>query len=454
MTRPQAGVDRVRHWSPTRWLIWSHPTRVWVWLVVVELVAVALIVVTTVCYADYLAYREAWILAVTLALAGLIHAELSIRAERVRRRLAETRYVDLSSVWTLAAALLLPPPIAVAVVVVIYAHLYRRVYRPAGTPPHRQIYSNTTVVLAVCSVAALQAILAPDRGASGWAPVADFSVVGLAVSLISYMLINTLLVVTVIRLSVPGSSFWKIFAGGEILLELSTLCLAVLGSIAMSVGRIELAVPLVALLLLLPLMLLEYTTVIGELQRRVDVDSKTGLLNPRVWEAKVDGLIDLARRRRGALAILVLDLDHFKRVNDVHGHLVGDAVLHTVAAVLQREVRDHDVVGRFGGEEFVIALTRLRDDDPATSPLDAAAAIAERIRASIEAEPVETYETHPGAISPQTVSIGAVVVSSSYTGTVAELVSVADRALYEAKNAGRNRCRVQTLAGSTGPAVP
>lgn len=91
--------------------------------------------------------------------------ELSVNAERLRRRIAETRYINMTSVWTFAAALLLPPVLATAVVAVIYVHLYLRVVRPSGTPPHRQVYSAATVLLAVHTVAGLLVLVGGWGGA-------------------------------------------------------------------------------------------------------------------------------------------------------------------------------------------------------------------------------------------------------------------------------------------------
>jgi len=88
------------------------------------------------------------VLAGALALLGLVHTEIATKVERMRRRVSDTSYFDLSSVWTFAGALLLPPLPAAAVVVVVYAHLWQRVWRPSGVPLHRHVYTTATVVLA------------------------------------------------------------------------------------------------------------------------------------------------------------------------------------------------------------------------------------------------------------------------------------------------------------------
>jgi diguanylate cyclase (GGDEF)-like protein len=137
----------------------------------------------------------------------------------------------------------------------------------------------------------------------------------------------------------------------------------------------------------------------------------------------------LMRRPYDAIAsfsVLLLDLDHFKQVNDSYGHPAGDAVLKAVAERPSHCLRPDDVLGRFGGEEFIVVL-------PGTKLVDAAA-VGERIRRAIEAEPVR----HDGLNIVVTASIGAAQGREDAT-TANEVVRDADRALFEAKAAGRNR---------------
>lgn len=132
-------VHRARHrpecarsWLAA-WQLWSLPIGVRALLLAVELAAVCLLTVDIVL-GGVPRDLSAWLIAGTLVILSGFHAEISLRAERLRRRIAETRYVDLSSVWTFAGALLLPPMLAAATVIASYTHLYFRVFRPAGTP--------------------------------------------------------------------------------------------------------------------------------------------------------------------------------------------------------------------------------------------------------------------------------------------------------------------------------
>jgi diguanylate cyclase (GGDEF)-like protein len=160
----------------------------------------------------------------------------------------------------------------------------------------------------------------------------------------------------------------------------------------------------------------------GEFEHLATYDSLTGALNRRaVIEA---GELELARCRRNqaSMALLMIDLDLFKVINDTHGHPVGDRVLIDFVARIKPLLRQPDQFGRFGGEEFLAVL-------PETS-LAEANVVAERLRAVIE--------TNAGELPPCTVSIGISVIQPGDTG-LDDIITRADAALYQAKRAGRNR---------------
>lgn len=160
-------------------------------------------------------------------------------------------------------------------------------------------------------------------------------------------------------------------------------------------------------------------------------DSLSGLLNRRSWEDAVSAEFQRCRRGGRPATLLMLDIDHFKSINDRHGHPAGDAVIRSVAAVLRDTLREQDLGGRYGGEEFGIVL-------PETAAAGARA-IAERVRRRIAASGL------PGGVGC-TASIGIAELrprDSDY----AEWISRADRALYAAKERGRNRC--ETLEAAT-----
>jgi diguanylate cyclase (GGDEF)-like protein len=156
-------------------------------------------------------------------------------------------------------------------------------------------------------------------------------------------------------------------------------------------------------------------------------DQLTGLLNRREFDRILAEECERALRFNLPLALVMVDIDHFKKINDTHGHPAGDAVLREVARRLGQLVRSVDRVVRFGGEEFALILVQM----------DAASAFetARRICAGVAAEPVRVTEQLTLAL---TVSAGAAVLPRD-AGTPADLVSAADKALYLAKQRGRNR---------------
>lgn len=156
-------------------------------------------------------------------------------------------------------------------------------------------------------------------------------------------------------------------------------------------------------------------------------DPLTKLFNKRYLLDRLDSELKFACRHNTPVSLLMLDLDHFKRINDTRGHLAGDAVLTNLAAVLTKAVRNEDVVARFGGEELAIILRAI--------PLDPAVLLAERLRKLVE----HTVTRHGGHEVRATVSIGVAAYPATPADTVVQLMEAADRALYRAKNQGRNR---------------
>jgi two-component system cell cycle response regulator len=141
--------------------------------------------------------------------------------------------------------------------------------------------------------------------------------------------------------------------------------------------------------------------------------------------------MERVRRYNTTMSLLLIDLDHFKQVNDTHGHLAGDDVLIEVAALLQRVVRAVDIVARYGGEEFVVVL-------PETGAAGAEA-FAERLRELIEEQ---CFVESRGVPIRLTTSIGVSSFPSFGVDSVEDLLANADQALYRAKSEGRNRVRV------------
>ncbi len=171
-------------------------------------------------------------------------------------------------------------------------------------------------------------------------------------------------------------------------------------------------------------------TAYDELSHQASHDSLTGLWNRPAVLAQLDQSLSRARRAGGEVAVLMLDVDHFKAINDRFGHQGGDAVLVEIGRRLKAAVRGGDSVGRVGGEEFLVVL---ENGDLATAEL-----VAQRCRRSIGEQPI-VVDASTGLQATVTVSVGYRVVTRSDHSAPTATVARADAALYEAKACGRNR---------------
>lgn len=176
------------------------------------------------------------------------------------------------------------------------------------------------------------------------------------------------------------------------------------------------------------------TTELRRLHRELELlanhDGLTGLFNWRAFHEHAGQLLKIAHRRRESMTLMLLDLDHFKTINDRFGHAEGDRVLQAVAATLRHTARSNDIVARLGGEEFVVAALGLTPDDGVTA--------GERLRAAVAT--IENLK------HPITVSIGLATLppqphKHANPHALAELLDQADQALYIAKNNGRDQVR-------------
>jgi diguanylate cyclase (GGDEF)-like protein len=165
---------------------------------------------------------------------------------------------------------------------------------------------------------------------------------------------------------------------------------------------------------------------IGQLKQMAETDFLTGVLNRRSFYSAAERELSAARRYVRRLAVVMLDIDHFKTINDTHGHQVGDEVLKAVAAICRAQCRDSDFLARYGGEEFVLLLRETH----AGEALEA----AERLRAAVAAHPVEA-----GGITVSVTASFGVAAAGPETAGIDQLVAAADAALYRAKAEGRDR---------------
>ncbi len=160
-------------------------------------------------------------------------------------------------------------------------------------------------------------------------------------------------------------------------------------------------------------------------------DAPTGLANRRQLEKFIEESIEVALAERAPLCYLMVDIDHFKRVNDLHGHPAGDIVLNELAKTLVAAARTDDLVARYGGEEFGVVAPH--------TDLRSAVQLAQRIRSAVESR---EFCIPPSTQLKVTVSIGVAVFDPSWPSPVLQLIAAADEALYQAKESGRNAVRI------------
>lgn len=166
----------------------------------------------------------------------------------------------------------------------------------------------------------------------------------------------------------------------------------------------------------------------GQIHELAMLDALTGLNNRTHFMPAAQRELDLARRHGQPLTLMVLDVDHFKNINDTVGHLGGDDVLVQVAQRCRQALRTTDLLARWGGEEFIMLLPN--------TPLAQARQLAERVRESLQATPSIMVNGQPIVV---TASLGAAAVVPGQTSSLEQLIRKADNALYLAKSAGRDR---------------
>ncbi len=178
--------------------------------------------------------------------------------------------------------------------------------------------------------------------------------------------------------------------------------------------------------------------VYAEILKHATLDALTGFYNRRQLEERIKQEVSNAQRQGAPLCGIMTDIDLFKRVNDTYGHAVGDLVLKTIAKAIRGQLREYDIAGRYGGEEFSILLPFTR--------LDEAQMVAERLRKTVESKVIDISKVNPDADVKEigvTISLG--IYEMQENDSDEDLLKKADKALYEAKNTGRNKVVVKNV---------
>ncbi|HEY1619749.1 MAG TPA: GGDEF domain-containing protein [Streptosporangiaceae bacterium] len=340
---------------------------------------------------------------------------------------------DVHAVWELPLALLLPPLYG------LMAPIPRMIltqWRVRSTLLHRRAFTASAVGLAggAASLAFHAAVHAAGSAGSRQEQLLIWAALVAAAGALKSG-INKILVWTAVKGTDPAASARReLFSREPLFNDAAELGCSVMVSQAVTFS------PVMALVALPLVALLHRSFRHAQLLADGRYDSKTGLLNAATWQR--EARLETARAARAGqpLAVAIADIDFFKRVNDEWGHLAGDAVLAAVARAISALLRDEDITGRFGGEEFTVLL-------PRTSPAEALR-IAERLCAKIAliAMPIGVPGGPPLRI---TISIGLAVLGPGRRD-LDDLLAAADHALYEAKEGGRNQVcmRAEPSAGS------
>jgi diguanylate cyclase (GGDEF)-like protein len=412
-----AACRRVRESSPAGWELWRLRGRVLAYVAGVQASALGALVLAAV--------TTRWNARDFVVFAALVCcAAVTVEATSKIKVAHGTVFRDMQAVWYIAAAALLAPFYALLLPLALTPY---RIVRMARGATYRRAFSGSACALAYGSAGAVFQHLRPEL--TGPAPGSGFRVVSWLVTLACCgalgLAVNNALVVTAIKLSDPGRKIRGLVLERDAMVtDVCQLSLAALIALPSAFSPLLLAGALPVVVLMRRFMMH------AQLVTAARIDAKTGLLNAATWHREAELEVSRATRIGSPLAIAIADIDHFKAVNDQHGHLVGDSVLALMAATMSALLRDYDLLGRFGGEEFVICL-------PHTGPHQAMQ-IAERLRQKIS----QISAVGAGDVPVQvTISVGVASVESSRF-SLDELIIAADTALYQAKKAGRNCVRI------------
>lgn len=405
----------------SRWALWSLNKSALAYI----LTTVVAAPVVTIALLRHLNVDPQQVLIFGILLAAAIgYGEAFDRIERFRRFLGDDKVqTNHLSVWTIAGVLTLPPGLACGLVVLIYGHIMIMTRRHQSARPHRMLFTAAAATLATAG-AALAASLFTNQlhVASGInAALASFAAVP------TFVVLDVLLVGGGVYLATRPSTLRAVLPDRNALwFELATDILGVV------TGQLLLTMPWLAPASAGGLVALHRASLVQQLQVAATTDPKTTLLNAAAWRDRALKAVARAARETQRVAVVVIDLDFFKLINDKHGHLMGDRVLADVGRAIRNETRARDIVGRFGGEEFVVLIDGRA---AAAHAIDIATRIRERIAAL----------SHPHGIRV-TATIGVSHGVPAGAHTLDTLLAQADIALYEGKAAGRDRVRALTLA--------
>ncbi len=415
-------LARVAFWD---WAWWQLP-----WLLRIYVGAIPVITVALTAFA---ASQTSWHAADLVKFVLLLGCGLVSVAATPRIAYSQGALVrDFVTVWVLPIAILLPPVYAMVTPLPLYVLTQWRVHRGVV---YRRVF--TAAAMGLCYGAASLTFRAfPDSFAGpaiGTGLHALTWCVAVAVCEIVGGRGHNALIMAAVKLSDPTVRLADQELSREALqADFAEFDLGILITVVVAIN------PVLAVFAVPTVLLARRFMMHAQLLAQSRIDTKTGLLNASTWEREATTEVARAIRTDSPLALALVDIDHFKVVNDTYGHLVGDKALRAVTDGLRSQLRSYDLAGRFGGEEFTVLLPHAREAD--------ALSVAERLRAHIAAMSIPIDDANPaGPYVKLTISVGVAALDGA-SRELTEMMAAADAALYHAKEAGRNRTHVITAS--------
>jgi diguanylate cyclase (GGDEF)-like protein len=408
------------------WPVWSLPSGLLAYVLTIDAMALAAVGAAT-SLTTITGHDLAWF--------GLLIGCTALAIELTRKGGEQGGAIrDVQGVWELPAAILLPPLYALLVPVARLMLVQLRVRR---APVYRRVFSGAAISLSYGAASVTFHGLYDLTSQSAGRTLSHGTVWTLLVlvSALVQWVLNKVIVMTAIKGSDPAASVRaEILSREPLYNDIAEISIGVLVTYGMA-GNALIAVAALPIVTLLQRSLRHV-----QLLTESRADSKTGLLNAATWEREAAAEVIRAVRTKSPLAIAMVDIDKFKVINDTYGHLAGDQVLKEIANTLNTLLRDYDLAGRFGGEEFSLLLPQTRAVD--------AFRIAERVRANIAGLIIIAPGATGGERVQVTVSIGVAALDSGSKRELSELLAAADAALYRAKADGRDQ--VQMISTTRG----
>jgi diguanylate cyclase (GGDEF)-like protein len=415
------------------WAWWHLPWGLRIYVGAVALGGLALAGVT----ASYTTWHIAQLLVYLLLLScGLVSVAATPRSAYLQGGITR----DFITVWVLPVAILLPPIYAMAVPVPLYLLTQWRVHKGVV---YRKVFTAAAITLGY-GAASLVFHMFPVSFAG--------SSIGAGLHALRWVLAvavceqvgrrgHQILIWGAIKLADPSVRLAKQELTRESLVaDFAEFDLGVLITLAVAVN------PLLSILAVPTTMLARRFMMHSQLVAQSRVDTKTGLLNAATWEREASAEVLRATRTNTPLAVALVDIDHFKRVNDTYGHLVGDRVLRAVSDSLRGQLRNYDLAGRFGGEEFILLLPQAQEMD--------AWRVAERLRTHVAGLEIPVDDEPDCAIFVRlTISVGVAALDGA-SRNLTELMAAADSAMYHAKQTGRNKTHMITATAHSALPAP